>query len=111
MARLMSGARVRVTLPSGDAFLILREPTNEELNAYQARKFNMPDQATPEEASLHAKNITADFFDLLLTGIEDLEDAEGVITLDRKAAIPQAWKVEAVFRRWDRTPVSLDEKN
>lgn len=111
MAKLPNGARVRLTLPGGDAFVLLREPTNEEMNAYQAEKFSVPDKATPAEAMMHVKQVQGKFFDLLLTGFEDLEDEQGPLTPERKAAFPLNLKTEIVFRRFDRVPLALDEKN
>lgn len=110
MAKILNGGRFKIALPTGDAFLTLREPTNEELNSYQADKYDVPDKATAKDAMQHAKNVQAAFFDLLLTKVEDLEDSEGPVTLDRKDAIPQAWKSEIIFRRYDRVPV-VEEKN
>jgi hypothetical protein len=111
MAKLPNGARVKLTLSTGDAFVILREPTNEEMNAYQADKFNVPDKAGPPEAMLHVKQAQGRFFDLLLTGFEDLEDETGPLTPERKDVFPLNLKAEIIFRRFDRVPIALDEKN
>ena len=111
MAKLPNGARIRLTLSTGDAWVILREPTNEEMNDYQARKFYAPDKATPAEAMMHVKRVQGEFFDTLVTGFEDLEDGEGAVTVERKDVFPLHLKAEIVFRRFDRVPIALDEKN
>jgi hypothetical protein len=112
MAKLPNGCRARLPLSTGDAYVLLREPTNEELNNYEARKFDTPDKATPADAMLHVKKVRGEFFDLLVTGFEDLEDADGKpITVDRKDDFPLNLKSEIVFRRFDRVPVDIDEKN
>lgn len=111
MAKLPNGARVRLPLSTGDAFIILREPTNEEMNAYQAEKFNVSDNAGPGDVMMHTKRAQGKFFDLLLTEIEDLEDDQGPVTVERKDVIPLNYKAEIVFRRFDRVPIALDEKN
>ena len=111
MAKLPNGARVKLTLSTGDAYVILREPTNEEMNAYQAEKFNIPDKAGPADAMLHVKRMQGKFFDLLLVGFEDLEDDQGPLTPERKDVFPLHLKAEIVFRRFDRVPIVVDEKN
>jgi len=111
MAKLPNGARVKLTLSTGDAYVTLREPTNEELNDYQAKKFDIPDKASPSDAMLHVKKAQGEFFDKLVTGFEDLENNEGPITLERKDVFPLHLKAEIVFRRFDRVPILVDEKN
>lgn len=111
MAMIPRGARVKVSLPTGTAHITLREPSNEELNDYQSKKFDVPDKATPAETMLHVQRAQAAFFDLLIENVEDLEDEHGPVTAKRADAIPAAWKSEIVFRRFDRTPIELDEKN
>lgn len=109
MAKIPVVSRMRLTYPTGDAFITLRRATNEEQNRFEAARFGAPDNATPAEAMGHAKNAICDFFDLLVVKIEDLEDDQGPITLDRLDAIPQDQKVEVMFRRW--TPSAVEEKN
>jgi hypothetical protein len=112
MAKLPNGARAKLTLSTGDAYVTLREPTNEEMNEYQASKFNGPDKATPAEAMMHLKRVMGEFFDKLVTGFEDLEDSEGQpVTVERKDEFPLHLKAEIIFQRFDRTPVEIDEKN
>ena len=109
MAKIPSSSRMRLTYPTGDAFITLRRPTNEEQNAFEAARFHMPDNVSQAEMMQHAKKAICDFFDLLATKIEDLEDDKGPITLDRLDAIPQDQKVEVMHRRW--VPSAVEEKN
>ncbi|HAR46980.1 MAG TPA: hypothetical protein DCS05_12695 [Nitrospiraceae bacterium] len=108
MAKIPSGTTVSISLPDGTASMKLREPGIEELNIYQAEKFNVPETATPAEGMAHVKAVQAAFFDKLLVSVEGLEGADDKpITLENKHLIPADWKSEAIFRRFDRTPVSI----
>jgi len=112
MAKLPNGCRATLKLSTGDAYVLLREPSNEEMNEYQAAKFNGPDKATPAEAMMHLKRVMGEFFDRLVIGFEDLEDSEGrAVTVERKDEFPLHLKAEIIFQRFDRVPVEFDEKN
>lgn len=110
MARLPKGAHIKLTLSDGDAYIVLREPTNEEINNYHADKYDIPPNATPADAMFHVKQAQGRLFDLLLQDVIDLEDEQGKITVERKDAIPLHLKAEIIFRRFDRVPIA-DEKN
>lgn len=108
MAKIPKGATIEINLPGGTATLTLREPTIEELNTYNGEKFNVPEGAERAAVLAHQAEAQAALFDLILTAVSGLEhDDDTPIGLDRKHLIPQEWKTEAIFRRFDRTPVSI----
>jgi len=108
MARIPNGAKFNVDLPGGVATLTLREPTIEEMNTYHGRRLNVPVDATREQAALVYQEAQVELFDLLLTGVSGLEDdADKAIGPDRKHLIPKVWKTQAIFGRFDHSPVSL----
>ena len=86
-----------------DVIFTLRNPTNEEINKYYASKLDISGK-TVKDNSVQAR---CELFDLLLTNIENLEDDNGIVTTDRKNAIPLKWKGEAIFKAFDESEIDL----
>lgn len=107
MARIPKNRIVIITLPSGEARITLREPTIEELNAYQAERLDLRPGSAPADRLTQAKKAQAQFFDLLITSVENLEDDQGPVTPERKDVIPASWKHDAVLQQFDLSPVSV----
>jgi len=107
MAKIPNGAKFIIDLP-GDPTLTLREPTIEEMNHYHGRRLEVPANATKEQAALVYQVAQIELFDLLLTEVTGLEDdKDQPIGVDRKHLIPAVWKTQAIFQRFDSSPVML----
>jgi hypothetical protein len=109
MAKLYSTFRIKFspdTEQSNDpAIFTLRAPTNKELNDFNIERFSL--RETDRQAIFDCRE---KFFDLLLTGIDNLKDGEDQpIAPDRKELIPQAWKSSSIFIKFET--VSVDIKN
>ncbi len=108
MAKIPNGAKFDIDLPGGTATITLREPTIEEMNNYHANRFNVPASNTKDQNILCYQEAQVGLFDLLLTDVSGLEDDnDQPIGIDRKHLIPKVWKTQAVFMRFDNSPVNL----
>lgn len=84
-----------------------RRPTPKELNKFLSERYPTDRKKGMRDNSLQAR---VDFFDLLLTGIDNLSDAQGVIGADRKDAVLPTWKNQLIYDEFEDVRV-VDEKN
>ena len=83
---------------------VLKRPTNQEINEFQAKRFDI------DKADVKARLILLeDYFDSLLLSVENLEDDTGLVTIDRKDAIPANWKQDIIAKL--ETDAQIDIKN
>ena len=101
--KLKSNVKISVRADGELVPLTLRQPTTKELNEFLASRYDVRGGLT--DNSINAR---CEFFDLLLTGVEDLEDDRGPITVDRKDQIPSNWKNQIIFQLFETVEV---EKN
>jgi hypothetical protein len=101
--KLKNNFKVCVRVEGEGVPLTLRRPTTQELNEFLASRYDVRGGLT--DNSINAR---CEFFDLLLTGVEDLEDDSGPITVDRKDEIPSNWKNQIIFQLFETVEV---EKN
>ena len=99
-----SELKATVTVGEEEVEFSLREPTNEEQNKFLGKRYKMK-RNKMEDKSLDAR---VEFFDLLLTGVNNLEDADGKpITPERKDLIPNRWKDKVVFRLFEDDDIEI----
>ena len=86
--KLQNKITVTVTTANKEIItFILRRPTNQEINEFQAKRFDIKKEDIKGRLEL-----LEDYFDSLLMSVENLEDETGIVTVDRKDAIPANWK-------------------
>ena len=96
--------KATVTVGEEEVEFTLREPTNEEQNKFLGKRYEMK-RNKMKDNSLDAR---VDFFDLLLTDVNNLEDTEGkAITPKRKDLIPNRWKDKVVFRLFEDDDIDI----
>jgi len=99
-----SELKATVTVGDEEVEFTLREPTNEEQNNFLGKRYELK-RNKMKDKSLDAR---VEFFDLLLTGVNNLEDAEGkAITPKRKDLIPNRWKDKVVFRLFEDDDIEI----
>ena len=91
MAKITKDIRVNLLANDEPFHIILRMPTNEEINKFQ-QAFDINEM-----------------FDRMALNIVDLEDEEGIITVDRKEAIPSIVKSMAIRKLLE--VFKIDTKN
>ncbi|MDD5774362.1 MAG: hypothetical protein PHS64_00290 [Candidatus Omnitrophica bacterium] len=90
-----------------DGRIVLREPSNREWNEFQSERYpvgrrnQMKDNSGPARVAL---------FDKLVVKIENLEDDQGVITIDSKDRIPARIKGQIIFDAFEAAS-DVDIKN
>ena len=67
--------KVTLHLEDGDAGLTLRQPSNEEINEYHLALYDINGEG--KEQMAERIRVRSEFFDKLITGVENLEDEEG----------------------------------
>ena len=72
---------------------VLKRPTNQEVNEFQAKRFDVDKNDIQGRIKL-----LEDYFDSLLISVENLEDETGIVTVDRKDAIPANWKQDIIAK-------------
>ena len=110
MAKLKNELTASVMLGDEKVLLSFRAPTNEELNDFMAKRHEVSAGKRNIKVRDNSLVARAEFFDKLLTKVENLEDSEGKpITPERKELIPSTWKNDIVFRLFEDT--EIDTKN
>ena len=72
-----------------------------------AERYSVDRKNRMKDRSLAAR---INFFDLLLTEVENLDDRDGTpITVDKKGSIPANWKNDIIFQTFEQ--VEIDIKN
>lgn len=105
MAKLTKEIRAKVKVDGEDVVFVLRKPTNEELNGCLAKRYEVSKRGKDvKDASYLAR---VELFDQLLTGVENLEDDNGPITVGRKSEIPPNWKAEIVFKAFEDNEIEI----
>lgn len=102
--------KIIVKVNAGNEVIIfeLRRPTDQEWNEFQAKRLDAGTGGRILKDNSNEARI--DLFDKLLLSIENLEDDNGIITIDRKDAIPAAWKQDIVFVKIENE-IRIDAKN
>lgn len=90
--KLQNKITVTVNVGNEKVTFVLRRPTNKEINEFQAKRFDVGNNVSSRLVSLE------DYFDTLLVSMENLEDDNGIITIDRKDAIPANWKQDIIAK-------------
>lgn len=75
--------------------IVLREPTNPEWNAYDGSRFEFTKTGKVRRGD--QASAKCDLFDQIVTGLENIEDGAGTITLANLERIPARYKQRAVF--------------
>ena len=92
--KLQNKITVTVTTANKEIItFILRRPTNQEINEFQAKRFDIKKEDIKGRLEL-----LEDYFDSLLMSVENLEDETGIVTVDRKDAIPANWKQDIIAK-------------
>lgn len=107
MARLKKERQASVMLGDEEVTFTFREPTDEELSKFLSGRYNLKIKGQQElkDTSVMARR---DFFDLLLTGVDNLEDAEGnEITPSRCTEIPLQWKNGVILRLFEGQEINV----
>jgi site-specific recombinase XerC len=85
----------------------LRQPSNKELNDFLAERYEVGKRNRMKDNSTPAR---IEFFDKLLTGVENLVDAnDQTITPAQADQIPANWKNDVIFRLFENN--EIDVKN
>lgn len=104
--RLGNEIKIGLEVGNEEVLFTLREPTNAELNKFLAGRFSL----TMRGKQVNDKSVEARvaFFDLLITNVENLEDADGTpITADNADKIPDNWKNAVILEAFENTGVSV----
>lgn len=105
MARLTNEIRATKKLNGEDVVMLLRLPTNEEVNDFLVQRYEHRGGKKMKDISYQART---EFFDLLLVKVENLEDSEGVsVTPERKELIPAHWKAEIIFNCFENNEIDI----
>ena len=91
--KLQNKITVTVNIGNEKVIFVLRRPTNQEVNEFQAKRFDIKKEDIKGRLEL-----LEDYFDSLLVSVENLEDETGIVTVDRKDAIPANWKQDIVAK-------------
>ena len=106
MAKLLNEIKASVELSDGDAVFTLRKPTNEELNNFLAKRYEVSRKGKDvRDNSLQSR---VELFDQLLVKVENLEDGNGQpITTADKAQIPANWKADIIFKSFEDNEITI----
>ena len=105
--KLSKDHRIDLTIGKETVTFILRKPSNKELNDFLADRYDTTRRGRLKDRSVAAR---ADFFDMLLTGVENLvDDDDNPITPAAAEKIPLNWKSSIIFSEFE--DVEIDEKN
>lgn len=91
--KLQNKITVTVNVGNEKVTIVLRRPTNQEINEFQANRFDINKNDVKARLVL-----LEDYFDSLLISVENLEDEIGIVTIDRKDAIPANWKQDIIAK-------------
>ena len=91
--KLQNKITVTVNIGNEKVIFVLRRPTNQEVNEFQAKRFDIKKEDIKGRLEL-----LEDYFDSLLVSVENLEDETGIVTVERKDAIPANWKQDIVAK-------------
>lgn len=102
--------KITVKLKAGDETVTfeLRRPTNQEINEFQAKRIDVDPQG--RKLKDNSNEAREELFDKILVSVENLEDDNGSITVDRKDAIPGLWKQDIIYAKIENE-VKIDAKN
>lgn len=98
--KLQNKICVDVNIGNEKVTFTLKRHTNKEFNEFQAKRFSANTVQERLEQLEH-------FFDTLLIGVENLEDDNGTITVDRKDAIPANWKQDIIAKLELETKIDI----
>ena len=91
--KLQNKITVTVNVGNEKVIFTLKRPTNQETNEFQAKRFDINKNDVKARLVL-----LEDYFDSLLISVENLEDEIGIVTIDRKDAIPANWKQDIIAK-------------
>jgi hypothetical protein len=107
--RLGTERRIAITVNDEQVHFTLRQATNQEINQFLSARFSTKrgkfgDSSTPARCN---------FFDKLLTKVENLEDPSGdPVTAETKDKIPANWKASIILSLYENEEVEeVDVKN
>lgn len=75
--------------------IVLREPTNKEWNVYDGSRFEFTKKGRVKKGD--QASAKCELFDQIVTGLENIEDDEGLIPLNGISRIPARYKQRAIF--------------
>ncbi|MBU1864252.1 MAG: hypothetical protein KKH94_11355 [Candidatus Omnitrophica bacterium] len=105
MVKLGSDIKVGLLVGDEEVSFTFREPTNAELNKFLNGRYSMRRGKSIDDKSAESR---ADFFDLLLIKVENLEDNDGSpIAPENKDKIPSNWKTTIILEAFETQSVSL----
>lgn len=91
--KLQNKITITVNVGNEKVIFVLKRPTNQEANEFQAKRFDIKKEDIKARLEL-----LEDYFDSLLISVENLEDDIGIIAIDRKDAIPSNWKQDIIAK-------------
>lgn len=91
--KLQNKITATVNVGNEKVIFTLKRPSNQEVNEFQAKRFDIK-----KEDVMGRLFHLEDYFDSLLLNVENLEDETGIVTIDRKDAIPANWKQDIIAR-------------
>lgn len=105
MAKLSTELSASVKVGGEEVLFTFRQPSNKELNEFLTKRYELRGAKRMSDNSLNARG---QFFDLLLTGIKNLEDEKGdPITLERSELIPATWKNDIIFKLFEDNEIEI----
>jgi len=105
MARFKKGWNATVDVDGEAVELSFRNPSNQELSEFLASRWEPGKKGRVKDQSHEAR---CEFFDLLITGVKNLEDEEGnPVTPERKDVIPSNWKSDIVFKKFENSDIEI----
>lgn len=105
MAKLSNELKASVKVGGEDVLFAFRQPSNKELNEFLTKRYELKGSKRMSDNSLNARG---QFFDLLLTGITNLEDGNGEpITPERSELVPATWKNDIIFKLFEDNEIEV----
>lgn len=104
MVKLGSEVKVGLEVNGEQVLITFRQPTNAEINRFLSNRFTMRGRQM-NDRSVQAR---VEFFDLLVTRIENVEDEHGqAVGAEQTEKIPANWKNAAILQAFEDTEANI----
>ncbi len=98
--KLRNEVKIGMDVAGEEVLFTFRNPSNAELNRFLSGRFSMRGRQMSDR-SVQAR---VEFFDLLITGIENVEGEDGKpITAEQADKIPTNWKNAVILEAFENT--------
>ncbi|MDI6808266.1 MAG: hypothetical protein QME66_04695 [Candidatus Eisenbacteria bacterium] len=104
MAQIPKSLTITLVVGDEEVTFQFRPPTNPELNHFLESRFDIGRHGKVKGRALQAR---IDFFDLLLIGVDNLNDGDDPITPAHVDRIPMNWKNDVIFRCFEDNEVDV----